>query len=119
MHQLLLGALLPLLIAMGIYAARRGRATIPWLILTPLCAAAGAVWAVVPDIPRALGMHELYRKLATQPWTNIFFWHYSIDQTEHMTVEKVTPLFTTLFALLLLSLLLAALRELSLREEGR
>jgi hypothetical protein len=119
MHQLLLGASIPMLIAFGIYLARGRRASLPWLVLTPLAAGAGAMWAVIPDIPRALGLHTLYLNLSNAPWTNIFFWHYTIDRIEHLTLERVTPLFTLVLTALILALLGVALRELTLREEER
>lgn len=75
-----------------------------------------AIWAVVPDIPRIIGLGSVYRKLAADPRTDIFFWHYTIDQIEAQTVEKYIPLFTALFVILIVSLLLAAWRELNQRE---
>lgn len=113
MHQLLLGAALPYLIAAAIYIARRGRASLALLALTPAAMAAGAAWAAAPDLPRLLGMQTLYERLARDPRTNVFFWHYSIDQVEVDSVWYIVPL-----VLILASLLAAAWRELRMRERG-
>ncbi len=117
MHQPLLGAAIPLLIAAVIYACRRGRAPFWLLLATPPAMLAGAVWAVIPDLPRLFGAHALYRRLATDPRTDIFFWHYTIDQMEAALLDRWTPLFNALFAIMLLLLLAAAWRELHRAEK--
>ena len=116
MHQPLFGAAIPLLIAAVIYTCRRGRAPVRLLLATPVAMLAGAVWAVVPDLPRLVGAHALYRRLATDPRTDIFFWHYTIDRMEAAFLDRWTPLFNSLFALMLLLLLAVAWRELKRAE---
>jgi hypothetical protein len=85
------------------------------LAITPPLMAFGAIWAIAPDIPRILGMHSLYEKLQT-PYSNIFFWHYTIDRIEAEHLDAMTPLFNACFAILLILLLVAAWRELALTE---
>ena len=116
MHQPILGALIPLLIAAMIYAFRRGHASIRMLMITPAAMALGAVWAVIPDVPRLLGAHALYRCLASDPRTDIFLWHYSIDRIETQTLDLLGPLFNSLFAIMIILLIAAAWRELSRAE---
>ncbi|HAS81370.1 MAG TPA: hypothetical protein DCS43_01510 [Verrucomicrobia bacterium] len=116
LHQPLLGAAIPLLIAAIIYACKRGRASLGMLLLTPIAMVIGAVWAIIPDLPRLMGAHGLYRRLATDPRTDIFLWHYTIDQLEAATLDRLAPLFNVAFALLLGILLAAAWRELRRRE---
>lgn len=82
MNQLLLGASAGFVIGAIWYAVQRGRVGLAWFIAVPLMMLAGAVWAVIPDIPRLLGMTELYVRWAQDPATNIFFWHYTIDLAE-------------------------------------
>jgi hypothetical protein len=110
-NQAVLGALLPYLVCVALYAHTRGRASLPFLILGPLSLLAGALWAVAPDLPRLVGAHTLYRHLAEAPWTDIFLFHYTIDQH-----ETDSPLYLVLFGLFAASWLLAAWRELRLRE---
>ena len=117
MHQLILGATIPLLFALLIYLFRRGRAPMWLLLTTPPAMAFGAFWAVVPDIPRVIGWHSLYTKLAADPRADLFFWHYSIDQIEAAHLDAMTPLFNGCFALLVVTLLAAAWRELYLAEK--
>ncbi len=118
MHQLLLGALFPYLIGTVVYVARRCRASLGMLIAIPLLMGSCAVWAVLPDLPRLVGLGSLYARMAADPRTNIFFWHWSIDQVEAQTVEAFTPLFTGLFVLMVGSLLAAAWRELKIRAHS-
>jgi len=115
MHQLILGATIPLTAMLVTYLLRHCRASLLMLIITPPLMAFGAIWAIAPDIPRILGMHALYEKLQT-PYSNIFFWHYTIDRIEAEHLDAMTPLFNVCFALLLVLLLSAAWRELALRE---
>jgi hypothetical protein len=116
MHQPLFGALIPLLIAAMIYAFRRGHASLRMLMITPAAMAIGAVWAVIPDVPRLLGAHALYQRLASDPRMDIFLWHYSIDRIETQTLDLLGPLFNSLFAIMILLLIAAAWRELSRAE---
>ena len=117
MHQLVMGAAIPLVLAIIVYICLRCRAPMWLLLLTPPAMALGAIWAVAPDIPRLIGWHSLYRKLATDPRSDIFFWHYSIDQIEAAHLDAMTPMFNACFALLVALLLLAAWRELHLAEQ--
>jgi hypothetical protein len=101
MNQLVLGASIPLAAALLVYLLRGGRAGPAWLIATPLFAAAGALWAVVPDLPRLAGRYALYHRLARDPRMDIFFWHYTIDHLERDTVWYA-PVFVVLAGVLLL-----------------
>lgn len=116
MHQPLLGAAFPLALALLVYALRRGRCSLAGLIVTPLAMAFCAFWAVAPDVPRLLRIQGLYRRLAQDPRTDIFFWHYSIDRIEAARLDAMTPVFNACFALLLAALLAAAWRELHRAE---
>ncbi len=82
MNHALLGAAIPFLLAAGVYTWRGGRAGLPMLIGVPLLMAVGALWASAPDLPRVLGMQELYLRLAADPRMDLFLWHYHIDQVE-------------------------------------
>ena len=87
MNQIFLGASIPFGILAAVYALRQGRVGFKFLFAAPLWLVAGALWAIVPDIPRVLGvwlpgMRALYDRLAQDPRMNIFFWHYTIDQIE-------------------------------------
>ena len=117
MHQLILGATFPLTIALVIYIIRRCRAPMWLLLLTPPLMGFCAMWAVVPDIPRIIGWHSLYKTMASNPLSDIFFWHYSIDQIEAAHLDSMTPFFNACFALLLLALMAAAWRELRFAEK--
>lgn len=116
MHQPLFGAMFPLLIALCIYALRRTQTPLWLLLLTPPMMVFGAVWAVIPDLPRVFGGYARYQQLAADPRTNVFFWHYSIDRMEAAFLDRWTPLFNALFAVMLLALLAAAWHVLR-REE--
>lgn len=111
MHQPLIGAAFPFLIAAVVYAFHRGRCSLAFLIVTPVLMAACAVWAVVPDIPRLIGRHGLYLRLARDPRMDIFFWHYTIDR-----YESYYAWCNGLYAVLIAALLFVAWRELSRRE---
>ena len=112
MNQLVLGASIPFLVAAILYTRRRGRASMGLLAGTPLWMCAFALWAVIPDIPRVLGMPNLYFKLARAPWTDIFLFHYTIDR-----IEAYSPLYHALLLLMAAALLSAAWREVA-RAEG-
>jgi len=116
MHQLILGAATPLVLAIVVYLAHRCRAPFWLLVLTPAAMVLCALWAVLPDLPRLIGLQSLYRRLAQNPRCDIFFWHYSIDKVEAARLDAMTPLFNTVFALLVATLLAAAWRELRLAE---
>ena len=122
MNHILIGAGLPLLVALVVYACRGGRASMRFLILTPLAAGFGAVWSVVPDLPRLVGLHGLYRRLDAAPWCDIFFFHYTIDRWEDAGLDpllyRLLPVLNACFLLLLLMLLGLAWRELARRERG-
>lgn len=114
MNQVLLGASFGFLIGAVLYVVRRGRAGAAMLLGIPALMAAGVIWAHIPDIPRLLGKDELYNLWSEDPRMDIFFWHYSIDRIEAHAAWHTLVLFAMMFALLL-----AARRELALREEGR
>ena len=107
MNQVILGAAAPFLLALLIYLVRRMRAGNWWLVLTPLLMVMGSVWAVLPDIPRLLGMRDLYFRLAEDPRTDIFLFHYTIDR-----IEIDTPWWGALFVLMAGTMLAIAWREL-------
>lgn len=113
MNQLILGAAIPFLVSAMIYAAARCRASMRLLLLCPLFMMAGALWAVIPDVPRVFGMSGLYFRLARAPWTDIFFFHYTIDRA-----EVDSPLYVVGAVAMACSLLLVAWRELALRERN-
>ncbi|NQU41622.1 MAG: hypothetical protein HQ523_16885 [Lentisphaerae bacterium] len=112
MNQIVIGAALPYLISLCVYIARRGRASMALLITAPLSMTACAIWAVIPDLPRALGMNDLYHRLAADPRINIFFMHYTIDK-----IETDSILYTPAFVLMAVSLFIVAWREVWLREQ--
>jgi hypothetical protein len=107
MNQLLIGAAIPFAIAAAAYALRGGRASWRWLILTPAAMALGALWAVVPDLPRLVGWYSLYHRLAQDPRCDVFFWHYTIDR-----LEADSSWYAAGWVVLAAGLLAAALREL-------
>lgn len=111
MTNALAGAIVPFVILLVIYLCRRCRASLAMLVSAPIAIAACAAWAIVPDLPRVVGRYGLYDRLARDPRTNIFFWHHTVDR-----IEGVSFWFNVAFALILLSLLLAAWRELVLSE---
>ena len=111
MNHILVGALSAFLPSLLLYLVRGGRASMRQLLLTPLAMGAFAVWSVVPDIPRAIGLHGLYMRMAQSPWSNLFFGHYSID-----LIEGYSVFWNAAFALMLIALLTAAYRELSRTE---
>lgn len=116
MHQLILGATIPLALAILVYGIRRFRAPMWLLVVTPPAMALCALWAVAPDVPRMIGWQSLYTRLAQSPCCDIFFWHYSIDRVEAARLDAMTPLFNAIFALLVAALLAAAWRELRIAE---
>ena len=113
MNQLLLGASLPFVVGVIAYALRGFRATLRMLVIWPTCMALSALWAVIPDLPRLLGMKDQYLRLNSDPRCNIFWWHYSIDQS-----EADSRWFAVGFVLVLVALLFAAWRELRIAENA-
>ena len=112
MNHACLSSAIPFSIALIIYLAR-GRASVSWLILTPLSMAVFSVWALVPDLPRLFGDMALYDRLNLDPRCNIFFYHHAIDQT-----ETDTPLWGALIAVYAGLLLWIAWRELHREEKN-
>ncbi len=112
MHQFILGAAFPFVIGLALYAARRFRAGLTWLVTIPLLTIGCGTWAIIPDIPRVLGWSSLYVRMARDPRTDIFFWHYSID-----LVETESVWYQTGFVAILAGFLCIAWRELALREK--
>lgn len=105
MNQIFLGASIPFCLLAAIFALRRGRIGFRFLFLAPFFMAAGALWAIAPDIPRVLGvwmpgMRALYDRLALDPRMNVFFWHYTIDQIETDTLPYHIGVALMAFALL-------------------
>jgi hypothetical protein len=113
MNHVMVGAGIPLLVCLAIYAAGKGRASFAWLVGTPVAMLLGALWALVPDIPRMLGMQELYIRMMNDPRMNVFFWHHRLDAT-----ETDTPLAIAGCVFLVVMLFWAAWRELRIREGG-
>lgn len=111
MNQLFLGAALPFAVCVLVYARKGCRASLPLLILAPVAMGLGALWAVAPDIPRLAGHAALYDRLARDPRTDIFFWHFTIDR-----IEGDAFLFMCGLGAMGLLLIAAAWRELYLRE---
>lgn len=111
MNQLLLGASIPYVLAVLYYADRKGRVGLPFLMIMPLLMAASAIWAIVPDLPRLLGMHALYSRLAFDPRCDLFYWHYTIDR-----IEGDSPWYGVGLVLMLGSVLFAAWRTLATEE---
>lgn len=114
MNHFVLGASIPFMIGVVFYALRGFRARYSFLIALPLTMSAVGLWAVIPDIPRFLGMQTLYYRLSHDPRCNIFLWHYSIDAIER---ESVLP--SVFFIVLLIALLAIAVRELTLTEREK
>ena len=111
MNQILLGALLPFVVAAARYARRRCRASPLMLTLTPVFMAAGALYAIIPDLPRLFGHERLYLRLSQDPRMNVFLWHYTIDR-----IEVDSSLYHTAMIVMFLTLVAAAWRELYLLE---
>jgi len=114
MNHILAGSVIPFLVAAVFYLRRGGRASARLLFLTPLCMFLGAVWAVLPDVPRIVGWHSLDQRLAsTNPWIDVFFWHYTIN-----CHENASPWFSVAFVSMVACLFIAGWRELRLLEES-
>lgn len=121
MNHLLIGAGIPISVALMVYALRR-RASIRFLLIVPLAAVVGGVWAVVPDIPRLLGRQALYQRLHSSACTDVFFWHYSIDRMEDAFLDhylyRYMPVLNAVFILLALLMLAMAWHELVRAESA-
>ena len=113
MNQLLMGISVPFVFFALAYLIGGRRASVRVLIAVPAFMAAGALWAVAPDLPRLFGCMDLYMRLATDPRTDICLWHYTIDQ-----LETDSPWFAVGFVVILAAMLFAAWRELRLAEAG-
>lgn len=121
MNHVLYGASIPFLIALVVYLRRRGRASLSLLIITPVAMALMATWAVLPDIPRALGLQGLYMRLEADPRIDIFLWHHALDQLEYSNnwasvLESDSHWFTVGVTLEAAALMVAAIRELWRKE---
>jgi hypothetical protein len=99
MNHLFVGSLIPFVIGCGIYALKKGRISLVWLIGMPVAMFLGATWAVIPDLPRTFGSifpnmpfginwQALDAKMASasNPWIDIFCWHYTINQHENNSI---------------------------------
>lgn len=113
MNHILVGAGIPFLVCIAIYAIRRCRASLAWLVAAPAAMALGTFWALVPDLPRLAGMQGLYLNMMHDPRTDLFFWHYRMDQ-----IEADSPLAIAGCVALAVLLFGIAWRELRLRERG-
>ena len=113
MNQILLGASIPFAVAVLWYCVRRFRASLLMLITVPLWMTLGAIWAIVPDLPRLFGFYGLYGRLAKDPRTDIFFWHYTIDR-----IETDSSLYHVGLMAMGLLLIAVAWRELHKVERG-
>ena len=116
MNHVLLGAALPLLVCAVIYVARGRRASLRLLVLGPVVAGLSGAWAVVPDMPRAVGALVTYNAWHHARWCNVFWAHCWIDDGE---VDR--PWYPIAFIAVGVLLLVVAWRELARaeREAGR
>jgi hypothetical protein len=112
MNQIFLGMLLPFVVALLLYARKRFQASLRLLVWAPFCMGLGALWALVPDMPRLIGRSNLYHELARTPRSDVFLWHRSID-----LVEGESIWYTVGVACMLGGLVFAAWRELRRAEE--
>lgn len=113
MNQLLLGSGLGFAAAAVWYACARTRPGMAWFVVTPLLMAGGAAWAVVPDLPRLVGMTDLYLEWSREPAMDLFFWHYSID-----LMEADSPWYAVGMVLMYAAVMGAAWVELARRERA-
>ena len=111
MNHIALGAATAFAAGCIVYAIRGFRASPTLLVTVPLLMALGALWAVVPDLPRIAGDPGLYERLAQDPWSDLFLWHHTID-----AVEGDAPWPAAAIVLMLAALLAAAWRELARAE---
>ena len=116
MNHLAIGALLPWLLAVGWWLSRKALVS-PWFfVIFPLLMTAGAIWAVVPDIPRLLGNSELYFTMHRDPQSNIYLWHYTIDLLQYDVLLLSIPFWTPVLAAMVASMPIMALLTLRRRE---
>jgi len=113
MNHVLLGAALPLAVCAVIYVARGRRAGLRLLVLGPLIAGISGAWAVVPDMPRALGDFDRYYAWHHASWCNVFWGHCWIDKGE---VDR--PWYPIAFIAIGVAILVAGWRELRRLEAG-
>ena len=116
MNHVLLGASIPFLVGAVLFAVKRGRVGLPFLILLPAAMAALAVWAVLPDLPRMFGAHDLYMRIHADPRLDLFLWHGRIDL--HWDAYEESSLNAAGIALEAAALMAAALHQL-FKEEHR
>jgi len=111
--QLALGALLPFIWGGILYLRHRHENRSWWFfVLWPGFMAAGALWAVVPDLPRLVGAQSLYLRLSRLPICDIFFGHYTIDQ-----IEFDSPIFVVAWFAMAYAVIAAALDALIRAEK--
>lgn len=113
MLHLLLGMAPAYVLGLLVYMRCGRQASTNLLLLTPLWMAAGAAWAVAPDIPRLFRQARIYNILHQDTVTNVFLFHFNIDQ-----IESYSSWHAMLVLFMLTSLLLAAYQELK-RENNR
>ena len=111
MNHVVIGACLPYLFALILYARNRARMSLAGLAIFPALMAAGGIWAVIPDIPRVIGWSRKYQEMADDPGSDLFFWHYSLDAT-----EGASPIWPLIYVTMLASILIAIWREIHIRE---
>lgn len=111
MNHVLLGASVPFAVAAFFYVRGGWRASTRLMIVAPLLMGALGVWAIVPDIPRAVGAVELYNRMSVSPMSDVFFFHRSID-----AIESDSPVYAIGFVVMAVMVLFAGWRELVLRE---
>ena len=111
MNHVLIGSAVPFVVALVVFALRGGRFGVPALLVTPAAMLLGALWAVVPDIPRIAGMYDVYLDLMQSPRADIFFWHHTLDR-----IESGSPWYAAGVAALYAALILLAWNELRRRE---
>lgn len=116
MHQPLFGAIFPVIIAAILFCTRGKRASLAMLIVTPVAMLGCAVWAVMPDLPKLLGQMDLYYRMHNTAWSNLFFLHLWIDAIEDTWFDPYTPIFNSLFTIIVALPMIAAWYELHQRE---
>ena len=116
MNHVLYGASLIFMMGVMMFIAKRGRVGLPFLILLPIAMGILAFWAVIPDIPRMLYMHDLYMRIHADPRINIFLWHGYVDS--HWDAYEESSLNAMGIAIEAALLMTVALRQL-FREERR